>query len=54
LRAPTSEEIIIFEQEQRSRELREELKASLNFFRKTITSIITPSPQINVISNSKV
>jgi 5-bromo-4-chloroindolyl phosphate hydrolysis protein len=33
-----TEEIIMFEQEQRSKELEEELEATLNFLKKTITS----------------
>jgi len=41
---PTIEEIRIFEQEQRSRELEEELKATLNFIRKTTTSTAKPIP----------
>ncbi len=51
--APTIEETIIFEQEQRSRELKEELEATFNFLTKTITSATTPAPQILVISNSE-
>ncbi len=35
--APTTEEIIIIQQEHRSRELEEELEATLNFLRKTTT-----------------
>ncbi len=49
--APTVEEIRIFEQEQRSRELEEELKATLNFQRKTIISTTKPVPHVIVISN---
>jgi hypothetical protein len=49
-RAPTVEEIRIFEQEQRSRELEDELKATLNFQRKTIISTTKPTHVI-VISN---
>ncbi len=37
--APIVEEIRIFEQEQRSRELEEELETTLNFLRRTIMSI---------------
>ncbi len=51
--APTIEETIIFEQEQRSRELKEELETTLNFLMKIITSATTPAPQILVISNSE-
>ncbi len=42
LHAPTTRETIIFEQKQRSRELKEELEATFSFIRKTITSTITP------------
>jgi hypothetical protein len=38
---------------QRSRELEEELEAALNVFRITTTFIVTPAPQVIVISNSK-
>jgi hypothetical protein len=51
LRAPTIEETKIFEQEQKSRELEEELEVAFKFFKKTIISIATPSPQVIAISN---
>ncbi len=41
LHAPTRE-TIIFDQKQRSRELKEELEATFSFIRKTITSTTTP------------
>jgi hypothetical protein len=41
---PIAEEVRIFEQENRSRELEQELKATLNFFRRTITSTIIVEP----------
>jgi hypothetical protein len=37
--APIIEDIIIFEKEQRSRELEKELEATLNFLKITITSL---------------
>jgi len=43
--APIIEEIRIFEQKQKSKELEEELKASLNFFRKTTTFTAKLTPQ---------
>jgi hypothetical protein len=51
--APTTKDIRIFEQEQRSRELEEELEATLNFLKKTTTSIVKPVPQVIIISDSK-
>jgi hypothetical protein len=42
--APTIEEIRVFEQEQISRELEEELKTTLNFLRKTTTFTTKPAP----------
>ncbi len=51
--APTIEEIRIFEQIQRSRELEEELEASLNFLKKTIMFTTKLVPHIIVISDSK-
>ncbi len=42
LHAPTTKETIIFEQKQRSRELKEELEATFSFLRKIITSTTTP------------
>jgi len=51
--APITKEIRIFEQEQRSRELEEELKATLNFLRKTTTFTTKPVPQVIVILDSE-
>jgi hypothetical protein len=42
--APTIEKIRVFEQEHISRELEEELKATLNFLKKTTTSTTKPEP----------
>ncbi len=47
---PTTEEIKVFEQEQKSRELEEELETTLNFLKRTIISIIKPAPQVIIIS----
>jgi hypothetical protein len=52
LHAPIAEETRNFEQEQRNRELEEELEAAFNFLRRTTISIITLTPQV-VISNLK-
>jgi hypothetical protein len=41
---PIAKDIRICEQEQKSRELEEELKATLNFFSRTITYTSTPEP----------
>lgn len=49
----TIEETKVFEQEQRNRELEEEVEATLNFLSRTITSIVKPTPQIIVILDSK-
>jgi hypothetical protein len=38
---PTKEEIIIFEEEKKSRELEEELELTLNFLKRTPISIVT-------------
>ncbi len=48
-RAPIVEETRIFEQEQRSRELEEELEVALNFLKRTITFTATLAPQVIVI-----
>ncbi len=48
-RTPTVEETKVFDQEQRSRELEEELEIALNFLRKTTTSTTKPTPQVIVI-----
>jgi hypothetical protein len=42
--APTTEQTKVFEKEQINRELEEELEASLNFLRRTTTSIAKPAP----------
>ncbi len=42
-RVPTTKDIWIFEQEQRSRELEEELEATQNFLRKTTTFTTKPT-----------
>ncbi len=49
--ASTTEETKVFEQEQRSRELEEELEEALNFLRRTTTSTSKPTPQVIVISD---
>lgn len=51
--APHVEETRIFEQEQKSRELEEELEVVLNFLKKTITSTITLTPQVIIILDSE-
>jgi hypothetical protein len=43
-RAPIIEEIRIFEQEHKSRELKEELKAYLHFLRRTTAFTVAPTP----------
>jgi hypothetical protein len=43
-RAPIIEETNFFEQEHKSRELKEELKAYLCFLRKTTTFTVAPTP----------
>jgi hypothetical protein len=55
LHAPIVKEIILFEQEHKSRELEEELKTTFNFLKKTTitTTSPTPTPQVIIISNSK-
>ncbi len=52
-RAPTTKEVRIFEQEQKSRELEKELEAILNFSRRTTIFTIAPTPHVIVILNSK-
>ncbi len=42
--APRAEEIRIFEQKQINRELKKELKTTLNFLRKTTTCTTKPVP----------
>jgi hypothetical protein len=42
--ASTTEETKVFEQEQKSRELEEELEGALNFLRRTITFTSKPTP----------
>jgi hypothetical protein len=49
--ASTIEETKVFEQEQRSRELEEELERALNFLRRTITSTSKPTAQVIIISD---
>jgi hypothetical protein len=39
-----AKEIRIFEQEQRSKESKEDLKATLDFLKRTMTSTIKPTP----------
>jgi hypothetical protein len=51
--APIVEETRIFEQEQKNKELEEDLEVAFNFLKKNIISIVTPSPQVIVISNSE-
>jgi hypothetical protein len=51
--AHTTKEIKFFEQEQRSRELEEELEIKQNFPRRTTTSITKLIPHVIVISNSE-
>jgi hypothetical protein len=43
--APITKETRIFEPKQKSRELEEELEATLNFLKKTTTFIATSAPQ---------
>lgn len=52
MHAPTVEEIRMFEQKQKSRDLEEELEIALNFHRK-IATIMIPKPQVIIILNSK-
>jgi hypothetical protein len=52
-RAPIAEEIKIFEQEQKSKELGKELEVALNFLKKIATFIAKPIPQVIVILDSK-
>jgi hypothetical protein len=52
-RAPTIEEIRIFEQEHISKELEEELEATLNFLRRTTISTAKPVPHVIVILDSE-
>ncbi len=49
--APVAKETKFFEQEQKRRELKEELEVAFNFFKKTIISIISTSPQVIGILN---
>jgi hypothetical protein len=51
--APMAKEIRVFEQEQRSKELEEELEVALNFLRRPTTFTTKPTPQVIVISNLK-
>ncbi len=48
---PTVDEVRIFEQEKRSRDLEEELEPNLNFRGRTVTFIPTLEPQLIVISD---
>ncbi len=50
---PIAEAIKFFEQEHKSKELEEELEATLNFLRITITSIAKLVPQVIVILDSE-
>jgi hypothetical protein len=50
---PIVDEVIVFEQEKRSRDLEEELKTTFNFLGRTIIFIATPEPQLIVISDLK-
>jgi hypothetical protein len=49
---PIIDHIIIFEQEQKNRELEKELETTFNFLRQTIISTTAPKPRVIVISNS--
>jgi hypothetical protein len=51
--APHVKETKFFEQEQKNRELEEELEVVFNFLKKTITSTIALTPQVIIILDSK-
>jgi hypothetical protein len=51
--ASTTEKTKVFEQEQRGRELEEELEEALDFLKRTTTSTSKPTPQVIVISDLK-